>query len=254
MSGAWVAQHVTTNTALGAVQRSTNWSYLRFEQTGTQLRVVDALDCGYVVRGTTDVSLDDATLEAMARMSTNAVGVMGSVEPAGDGQSCAFSLDRIYSIRGANKAEFLDARWEIGDAPKPLSEFTLPTSEQDGMEDWDDDGHEGLTQLTGLGDRYTAQLDWHAFSGTLALEDGVLGAHALGGMGMLVADYDMLESVSQQTPALLQTSSVPEPPGYAQLMRADALVRESTGAHPELEACKQVQAFAVQHFGDPAKP
>jgi hypothetical protein len=254
MSGAWVAQHVTTNTALGARQVSTNWSYLRFEQKGTKLQVVDALDCGYVVRGTTDVSLGDAALEAMAIKSTNAVGVSGTLEPSKDGESCAFALDRIYSIRGANQAKFLDALWKIGDAPKELSAFTLPTSESDGMEDWDHDGHEGLTQLTGLGDRYTAQLDWHAFHGTLPLEDGVLGPGVLGGMDVLIADYDMRESVSKETPALLQTSSVPESPGYAQLVRAGSLTRTTSGAHPELDTCKAVQAFAVKHFGDPAKP
>ena len=254
MSGEWVAQHITTNSALDAPQVSTNWSYLRFEQKGTKLRIVDALDCGYVVRGTTDVSLGDATLEAMAIKSTNATGVAGTLETSKDGKGCAFALDRIYSIRGANQAKFLDALWKIGDAPKALSEFTLPTSGEDGMEDWDDDAHDGLTQLTGLGDRYTAQLDWHAFHGTLPLEKGVLGAGVLGGMGVLVADYDAKESVSTQTPALLRTSSVPVPPGYALLMRAGSHVRTTTGAHPELDSCKAVQAFAVEHFGDPATP
>lgn len=254
MTGAWVAQHVTANSALGAPQLATNWTYLRLEQTGTALRVVDFLDCGYVVRGSTDVSLGDATLEAMAQKSTDAIGVKGTLAPTQDGKGCELAIDRIYSIRGADKAKFLDAVWKPGDAPKELSMFELPKGAADGMQDWDDDGHEGLTQLTGLGDRYTAQLDWHAFHGTLPLEDGVLGRGVLGGEGVLLADYDMREHVSQQTPAILQTSSVPESPGYAQLIRADALERKTSGESPELDTCKAVQAMALQHFGDPAKP
>jgi len=255
LSGAWVTQHVTTNTALGAPQLATNWSYHVFEQDGTRVRIVDSLDCGYVVRGTTDVALADATLEAMAVKATHAVGVEGTLVPTDGGQGCELELDRIYTIRGANRAMFLDSVWEVGDPPRPLSAFTLPSDASDGMEDWDHDGHEGITQLTGLGDRYTAQIDWYALSGTLPLVDGKLGVDPIGTEpGVIVADYDARESVSMETPALLRTSSVPAPPGYGSMVRADRLARLREGESPELETCRSVQALAVQSFGDPPKP
>jgi len=251
LSGVWVTQHVTTNTALGATQLATNWNYHRIEQDGTRVRIVDSLDCGYVVRGTTDVSLGDAALEAMAVHATNAVGVEGTLEPTGDG--CELAMERIYTIRGANKAEFLDAVWQIGDAPKELDEFQLPANEAEGMEDWDDDGHEAITQLTGFGDRYTAQIDWHAFHGTLLLEDGQLG-DVLGGEDVIFAEYDAIDSVSEETLEVLRTSSVPMSPGVGLMLRADDLEIVTSGEHPELDTCKNVQAMAVDAFGSPARP
>ena len=109
LRGTWIDQHSTRNTALGAVQLATNWAYHRIEQDGDRFRIVESLDCGYVVRGSTNVSLADATLEAMARYSTNSVGTEGTFAPTADGEKCELVFDRIYKIRGANKERFLDA-------------------------------------------------------------------------------------------------------------------------------------------------
>jgi hypothetical protein len=117
------------------------------------------------------------------------------------------------------------------------------------MEDWDHDGHEGLTQLTGLGDRYSAELDWHAFSGTVPQH-----SDQFGGEGVIIADYDSRESVSIETPALLQTSSTPIPPGYGSMARVEASEVEATGDQKELQTCKNVQALAIEKFGDPPAP
>lgn len=245
LSGHWIAQHNTRNEALGAPQLATNWSYHQIEQDGDQFTIVASFDCGYVVRGITDVSLSDATLDAMARMASAAVGTRGTFAPTADGEACEFSFDRIYSIRGADKARFLDAEWSVGDAPKELDLFTMPTNAADGMEDWDNDGHEGVTQLTGLGDRYLAQLDWHAFRGRVPQHSSQFG-----GEGVVAVDYDVRESISQQTPALLRTSSTPMSPGYGFMARGDNTLQ---GLAP-LETCKRVQALAVQKFGDPPAP
>lgn len=248
LSGSWIAQRNTRNTALGVPQLSTNWSYLQIEQHGTHFTVVAGFDCGYVVRGTTDVSLSDTTLEATAQKASDAAGTKGTFMPTADGKACELGFERIYAIRGANKAKFLDAVWKVGDAPKELPAFPMPTNAVEGMEDWDGDGHEGLTQLTGFGDRYTAQIDWYALHGQVP-------QHALqfGGDGVLTADYDEHEALSKQTPAILQTSSTPMPPGYGFMLRADA-ARVTKGAHPELETCKNVQARAIEKFGDPPAP
>lgn len=253
LSGVWVTQHVTTNTALGITLLATNWNYHRIEQDGTRLTIVESLDCGYVVRGATEVSLADEALEAMAVRATNAVGVTGTLTPKGDGEGCELAMDRIYTIRGANKAKFLDALWQIGDPPKPLGDIDLPANEGEGMEDWDGDGHEAITQLTSVGDRYTAQIDWHAFKGVLPLAGGRLG-DVIGGEGEIDAEYDMIESVSEETMEILRTSSVPMSPGIGYMLRAPDLEIVTDGEHPELETCKNVQAFAVEQLGPPAKP
>lgn len=250
LDGTWLMQHHTTNVALGAEQLATNWNYHRIEQEGERFQIVESLDCAYVVRGTTDVSVGEATLEAMARHSTNAVGVEGSFAPTADGERCALAFDRIYTVRGANRERFLDAVWQIGDAPKPLDDFELPGSAEEGMEDWDQDGHEGLTQLTGFGDRYTAQIDWHAFRGEVPK-----GATEFGGQGQLFVDYDARERVSGETDALLSSSSVPMPPGYGFMARVDdTLEVVQDGEHPERQTCENVQALAVELFGDPPRP
>jgi hypothetical protein len=250
LRGTWIDQHSTHNTALGALQIATNWSYHRIEQDGDRFRIVDSLDCGYVVRGTTDVSLADATLEAMALYSTNAVGTEGTFAPTADGENCELAFDRIYVIRGANKQRFLDAVWQIGDPPKELDAFDLPRNAMEGMEDWDEDGHEALTQLTGLGDRYTAEIDWHAMRGQVPQH-----SDRFGGEGVISVDYDGRESVSAETPPLLQASSVPMSPGYGYLARVDRELRVvEDGDHPELQTCKNVQALAVEMFGDPPSP
>lgn len=248
LSGSWVAQHNTRNEALGAPLLATNWSYHRIEQDGDHFTIVESFDCGYVVRGITDVSLSDATLEAMALQASAAVGTQGTFAPAADGEACDFSFDRIYSLRGADRARFLDAVWSVGDAPKELDQFNMPTNAADGMEDWDNDGHEGITQLTGIGDRYLAQLDWHAFHGRVPQHTGQFG-----GDGVIAVDYDVREAMSQETPALLRTSSTPMPPGFGFMVRGDDTL-PAQGAHRELETCKRVQAIAIQKFGNPPAP
>lgn len=248
LTGSWVTQHHTRNTALGASQLATAWNYHRIEQVDGRFTIVASHDCGYVVRGTTDVALSDATLEAMARMSSTAVGSQGTFAASDEGNTCDLSFDRIYAIRGADKARFLDAVWQVGDAPRPLSDFPLPTNAAEGMEDWDEDGHEGLTQLTGLGNRYHAQVDWHAFHGQVPQH-----ATTFGGEDMITVDYDVHEVVSEETPALLRTSSTPNSPGYGFMTRFDETT-VAAGPDQELDRCKKVQAAAVAAFGNPPAP
>jgi len=246
-SGEWILQHVTHNSALGAVQTATNWHYHRIAQQGDRMTITASVDCGFAVRGTTDASLPDATLEAVAVRSPNATGVTGSSALSADGKSCVFAFDRAYSIRGADRARFLDSLWKVGDPPRDLSEFTLPTSAADGMEDWDADGHEGVTQTTGFGERYGMQIDWNAVHGQAPLD-----ATEFGGEGVLALDYDVRDSVSAETPVLLQTSGIPMSPGYAFMARVDGEL-EPIDMQGALSFCKQVQSLAVAKFGDPVR-
>jgi hypothetical protein len=247
LSGEWILQHVTRNSALGAVQTATNWHYHRIAQQGDRFTITKSVDCGFAVRGTTDASLSDATLEAIAVRSPNATGVAGTSALAADGRGCTLAFDRAYSIRGADRVRFLESVWKVGDPPKDLSEFALPTSAANGMEDWDDDGHEGVTQTTGFGERYGMQLDWNAVHGQAPLHP-----MEFGGEGTLALDYDARESIAAETPALLQTTGTPMPPGYAFMARVDGEL-EASAAQGTLQFCKQVQALSVAKFGDPAR-
>jgi hypothetical protein len=250
LSGEWIVQHTTVNVALGTEVLATNWSYHRYARSGDAFEITESLDCGYVVRGASEVSLSDDTLEAMALQASNGIGTRVRFAPTADGARCALQTDRIYSIRGANKARFLDATWQVGDPDLALSEFELPVDAAGGMEDWDHDGHEGITQLTSFGDRYTSQLDWHALRGEVEA-----GADQFGGDGVIAADYDAFESVSTETEALLRTVSTPMPPGYGWLARVDdALDTEPDDARRELAICRQVQTLAIERFGDPPRP
>lgn len=250
LRGGWLQQNELLNSALGSTQIATTWSYHRFEQQGTQVRVVQSLDCGLTVRGTTDVSISDATLEAVATRSPNATGVRGSFTRSADGSSCTLAMERTYSIRGADRERFLNAVWKVGDPPRPLSDFPLPMSKAAGMEDWDGDGHEGITVLTGLGDRYFAQVDFYATRGQVPL-----GSTQFGGKGVLFIDHDQRDVVSAETPLLLQAAGIPMPPGYAFMARVEGEFSvPQAGEHALLDACRQVQALSVKKFGDPPRP
>jgi hypothetical protein len=250
LNGRWITQHVTRASALGTVQVATNWHLHRIVQQGERFTVSEGMDCGIAVRGTTDVSLSDATLEAVAVRSLDATGVSGRYALSADGQTCELQFERTYAVRGADRARFIDAVWKVGDPDKPLSEFQLPQGAADGMEDWDQDGHEGITQSTGFGDRYGMQIDWYAVHGVAPLRSSQFG-----GEGSLALDYDVRESVSSETSALLQSTGTSISPGYALMVRVDGeLSVVEDGERPRLQTCKNVQALAVAKFGNPPSP
>ena len=193
------------------------------------------------------MALSDATTEALARRTSYSTGRKGFFRPTADGK-CEWSLDRIYNLRGAQNAKFLDDVWKVGDPPKDLSTFPpLPANAAEGMDDWDADGKEGITLSTGLGDRYVAQRDWTEEHGFVPQ-----GTGKFGGEGAIVTTWDGQEKVSTQTSPLLQTTSTPMSPGYSYWERVgDRLVVVDSGAHPELETCKHAVALALSDFPDP---
>jgi len=242
MSGVWIAEQHTVSTAIGADQNTTNWYYYAITQTGDRFTITDGLNCGFVVDGTTTVTLSDATLEALATMETAGPNRGGTFKMAADGQSCDFALDRQYNLRGANKAMYLTNYWNVGDPPKPLTDFpALPTAPP-GMEDWDGDNMDGITLSTGLGSRYVSQRDWNEHSGNVPTFSA-----AFGGDGVITVLWDSQEGVSDQTPPLLRVGSTPKGDGWARYARVDGrLTVVTTGQHPALDTCRNVQQLAQQ--------
>ncbi len=246
MTGRWIVAQVTFSTALGAQQKAVNWFYHDITQTGDTFTINQSLDCGFRVTGSTTVTINDATLSALAKRSTSA-GRKGTFKLSTDGQKCELALARTYCLRGANFPMFLSDHWTIGDPDKALSTFpALPGNATAGMEDWDSDGKEGFTLSTGLGDRYVAQRDWNSHAGAVAK-----GATMFTGTDIVVT-WDGQEAVSQQTGALLRTTSTPMNPGRASWAKVDGeLTVVTTGATPELDTCKNVQRLALMKFPNP---
>jgi hypothetical protein len=247
LTGRWIVAQVTYSTALGATQTTVNWFFHDIVQTGDTFVVEDSLNCGLRVTGTTTVTLRDGTLEALARNTSLSVGRGGSFTPTEDGR-CKLVLERTYNVHGGLLGPLLTDHWQPGDPPAPLADFPpLPRDAAEGMADWDADGKEGITLVSGLGDRYVVQRDWNEHQGVVEA-----GASEFGGDGVIVVTWDAQEVVSKQTPILLQTQSTPVNPGYAYYKRVDdALTVVTSGAHPELETCKNVQRLALEAFPNP---
>lgn len=236
MTGRWIAEQHTVSTALSTDQNTTNWYYYEITQEGDRFTVVDSLNCGFVVDGTTTVTLDDATLQALAGTENAGPGRQGTYAVSGD--SCAFSFDRTYNLRGANKNTFLLDVWDVGDPAKPLSEFPALPSAPPGMEDWDGDNMDGITLRSGLGNRYVCQRDWNEHSGTTPQF-----ASQFGGDGVIVVKWDSQEGISNQTSPILRTTASPKGDGWSRYARVgDNLTIGAT----DLATCRNVQQLAQQ--------
>jgi len=240
MTGVWIAEQHVTSTALSTDQNTTTWYYYKIAQTGDKFTVMDQLDCGLVVDGTVTVTLADATLEALATQEFAGMGRTGTFKASADGQHCDFAFDRMYNVRGADKAMYLTNTWKVGDPPKPLSMFTALPTAPPGMQDWDKDNMDGITLLAGgLGNRFVAQRDYNEHAGTVAKF-----ASQFGGKGVIVVKWDSQEGISDQTSPILRSTATPKGDGWARYARADTTLKMGTGAHAALDTCRNVQQLA----------
>jgi hypothetical protein len=235
MSGRWIAEQHVTSVALGADQDTTTWYYYEITQEGDTFTITKGLNCGLVVDGTASVGIDDATLEALASMESAGPGRQGTFRESGG--MCEFKLDRSYNLRGANKNTFLLDVWQVGDEPKPLSEFPALPTEPPGMEDWDGDNMHGITLRSGLGNRDACQRDWNEHEGTVPQF-----AAQFGGDGVITVTWDSQEGISDQTTPILRVTATPQPPGWARYARAPGLPEGGT----DLELCQAVQDLAAE--------
>jgi hypothetical protein len=239
MAGVWVAEQYTVSVALGADQTAVNYYYFDISQDGDTFIINKQLNCGFIVTGSANVTVPNATLEALADNEFAGLGRKGTFAEEGD--ACHFSLQRSYSVRGANKAEFLTDVWNIGDDPIDLDDFpALPANEAQGMEDWDNDGREAITlEVSGLlsGKRAVAQRDWTEHEGTVpALVD------QFGGEGVIVVHWDSQEAVSTvDTDFGLGTTAIPSGDGWARYARVGSQLTVVEG-NP-LQTCLNVQSL-----------
>ena len=161
LSGIWIARMNGETSALGA-QYPNTWYYFEFAQRETELEVTRHMDCGIEVRGTATVQLTPETQRALLTRNVQ-TGRKGTVRL--ENGSCAFELERFWSVRGVAESRYLPMpRNRVATLATVQGENPLPSRDQAAMtEDWDGDGQPGISwQISGIvsGSRGSAQRDW----------------------------------------------------------------------------------------------
>jgi len=180
MSGYWVVRETafSVDDVVNQVQTTSSWHFFHIVQTGDSFEVTQSLTCATEVTGTVRVTWTTGGERGMIyRNAQDGSGAPQQPARRGtfrvDGENCSFSLERFYSVRGAED-RFLpdDPRalpdlaslpalpYEDNPAHDPSSPFGLGL---DGNVDDDGDGFPGLAfQISGnlTGRRNTAQRDY----------------------------------------------------------------------------------------------
>lgn len=162
LNGVWAARQVTLSRAVGAPQYASTWYYLELSQDGEEVAVKRHFDCGIEVKGTVSVKLTPATLTAFIAHNSQ-VGRKGTMSKRAE--ECAFTMERFWSVRGADEARFRPTAKQVAqDIAQVAASNPLPTQgDTDGAIDWEGDGQLGAAwQVTGIvsGTRNTVQRDW----------------------------------------------------------------------------------------------
>jgi hypothetical protein len=152
LTGRWIMTERNLSSAFGARQVNQGWMYAELTQTGDDLVFTKSLLCG----GSTDgliftVHMDDSKAWPGYQKFANYNGRKGSSKR--NGSRCDVALETDALVRGMTPAVYED------------QSVPLPTREQQAMgstpgwEDWDQDGHPGVTMVvsgSAQGNIYTA--------------------------------------------------------------------------------------------------
>jgi hypothetical protein len=254
MNGIWIARLTTFNRddVFQAVQTASSWYYYEIEQTGRDLTITKALDCGIQVSGSANVTLNRATTTALLTRNDQ-TGRHGRFYKQGG--SCVLGVDRFYSTRGVSRAVYLPA--DTSSNPD-LASITpaLPTAQSpDGAEDWDGDGHPGIAfNVASLGTRHVVERDWNEFFSDDSYPID-LGASELVARANFDNQEQILETSGGALGGLLMAGSTPAT-GMAHRIRWRRLGRDpgdpnvtAVRVSDDTDTCYDVQA-ALPH--DPA--
>jgi hypothetical protein len=168
LTGKWMSTQRTLSVAAGieGVQQSGhNWGYWEIEQDGIEAVTTRGLRCGFQVvdRSTslpTEVFVSPAIWDGETTHSRN--DGRRATYGATTGDECHLHVEQRYLVRGATVEYFMDPAVDLAEAAEPAT-ATAP-----GWEDWDEDGHPGVTfRISGLasGEVYVAQRDWNEYEG-----------------------------------------------------------------------------------------
>lgn len=184
LSGTWAVRVWTINQAFSLAACSNNWYYYEIEDSGDTFAVTRGASCAFEVYGSANVFVTEAGEKGLLRYSepsliasdnsvpddvnNSLVGRSGVFRPDGNG-GCEFSLDKWWTVRGADLHQYLPPKSEYGSATiqSTNASMPLPTKEDPtGQQDWDNDGKPALTlEITAPvpdGIRRVVQRDWNA--------------------------------------------------------------------------------------------
>jgi hypothetical protein len=160
LTGLWMVRQTTFSMAVGVTTSNANWYYQEFAQTGDKVEVVDHFDCGMAVAANVTAKVSAATEKALSLHNIQ-IGRKGTLKT--NGAHCEFELEKWWNVRGASEETYLPmGHFDKRDIPDLQKQIALPTEDMPaGQEDWEADGHPGITLLLGSnGERYSVQRDW----------------------------------------------------------------------------------------------
>lgn len=165
LSGRWLGVlHMVTD-ALSNQQVAFRWVYYEIAGSGTAFSVSKGLLCGDDMKGKgifkADVDMSASWDTAM--MKVNYKGLAFTSKPSASG--CDLTMSKWYTVRGATQPYYTEDPTRA--LPKEANKATDTTP---GWEDWDNDGHPGLTgKITGTvsGEIYSAPRLWAQISATV---------------------------------------------------------------------------------------
>jgi len=164
LSGRWLMNERMLTNAVGAKQLINNWFYVELTQQGTQVVFSKSLACGTKVVGLQPViiSMDDSKAWPSYMQHDTYWGRKGTSTPADEG--CNVVIEKMAIVRGATVETYRDL-----DQPLPTLEEPA-TDAVSGWEDWDDDGHPGISMRvsgTVTGMLYAATRSWTQHTGAI---------------------------------------------------------------------------------------
>ncbi|MEZ4375792.1 MAG: DUF4215 domain-containing protein [Polyangiaceae bacterium] len=175
MTGYWITRQTdfSIDRVLNGLQTSTNWYVYKISQSGSTFTIDENIFCGIRVSGSVDVVLPEIGVKALmyrnSQDQTNTVQGPRQGEAVAAGDSCTFSLERWYFLRGLDfdaDPPFAPADFSTNAELGTLRAMPTPDT-PDGAVDTDGDGHLGMRwEVTGnaSGVRHTVMRDWNEYS------------------------------------------------------------------------------------------
>lgn len=142
MNGIWVVRMMSVTEALTLEQCASIYYYLELKHEGENVEVVNQFNCGIEGRGSSNGSLNDATMRALMP-SNSQIGRKGTMTKGPDG-TCQFKMDRFWVVFGADEAVYAPSprNAEIPFTQEQASK-PLPTTAT-GAIDFENDGKPGM--------------------------------------------------------------------------------------------------------------
>jgi hypothetical protein len=165
LNGRWLVASRSLADALGQTQASHNWFYYEIRQDSENVTVTRGLHCGYEVVHVSALGaeVDSHLVWPSLLVHQSDTGRKGSVSATPSG--CQVQFAKQWNVSGATVSAYSMAGVGL---PSPSQQASGTTA---GWEDWDGDGHPGITlSVSGAatGRLYLAQRDWSVWSGEIA--------------------------------------------------------------------------------------